>query len=177
MAAVGASMRPDFFVWDRPALVHGEFWRLWTGHLVHFGPSHLVADLIVFLIAGVWLERISPPKLRWLLLVLPPVLGVVLFRGEPGMTRYGGLSGVTAGVITVLGLELVGERGWRGIGTVLLLVLGLKIGFELIRGAPLVADFAADGVRSVPLAHVAGGLLGAIGWGAVEGWRRWRRNP
>jgi len=31
-------------IYDRTAVMQGEWWRIWTGHLVHFGWPHFVCD-------------------------------------------------------------------------------------------------------------------------------------
>ena len=41
-------------IYDRALLLHGEIWRAWTAHVVHFGSSHLFWNLAVFLAAGCW---------------------------------------------------------------------------------------------------------------------------
>jgi membrane associated rhomboid family serine protease len=48
-------------VWDRQAIGDGQWWRLLTGHLVHFTPRHLLCDVLAVGVAG-WLiesRRIS----------------------------------------------------------------------------------------------------------------------
>jgi len=39
-------------LYDRTAILRGEWWRLWTGHWVHFSFSHLAWNLAVLLGAG-----------------------------------------------------------------------------------------------------------------------------
>src|SRR5690242_17553463 len=39
---------------DRQAILAGEIWRLWTGHLVHFSPLHALVDTaVLFLVSGI----------------------------------------------------------------------------------------------------------------------------
>ena len=72
---------------------------------------------------------------------------------EPDLARYGGLSGLGAGLIVLLALR---QRSTptesRGLWNAVLGLVALKVGLEAWTGAPLLAE----GIRSVPLAHVAG---------------------
>ncbi|HEX3729437.1 MAG TPA: rhomboid family intramembrane serine protease [Opitutaceae bacterium] len=61
-------------IYDRSAVARGEWWRIWTGHLVHFGWPHFVADTGLFLILGRLLERPYPFLSRFALAVMPAVI-------------------------------------------------------------------------------------------------------
>jgi hypothetical protein len=113
------------------------------------------------------------------LLVAPLVIGVALYGLDPELGFYGGLSGVTAAMLTFLAfaqLARIAEAKveadpsvagaetrpappsdrwfWR---TVLALII-LKIGAEFAVSSPLFARFASEGIQPVPLAHLAGVL-------------------
>jgi len=144
-------------VCERPAILHGEIWRLWTGNWVHFGASHLGWNLAVLVAAGGWAERIAPRPTRWLLALAPGLIGVVLLGIEPALTVYGGLSGVAAGVLALLALVQLrrspGDRAWWW---AVLGLLALKITAEALAGHALFARFADPELRPVPLAHGVG---------------------
>ncbi|ACB74088.1 Rhomboid family protein [Opitutus terrae PB90-1] len=158
--------------YERAQIAAAQYWRLWTAHLVHFSWSHLFWNLLVFVPAGLWAERLLPDRLRLLLLLGPALIGVALYGLDPGLARYAGLSGVVAGVVAFLALVQL-RRGtsdrwfWRSV----LLLLVAKIGLEFALSEPLFARFAETGVRAVPLAHAAG-VLGA---GLILFGRRRRR--
>jgi rhomboid family GlyGly-CTERM serine protease len=153
------------FVYDRALILQGQLWRAWTGHVVHYGPSHLFWNLAVFLPAGCWLERLWPCRTRWFYAVCPPVISAVLLLAEPDLGRYAGLSGVATGMLVLLaGLQLrrgKDEPAWFW-WAVLALVAG-KIVLELTTGAPLIVSYAGS-VRSVPLAHLGGLGCGTLAW-------------
>jgi rhomboid family GlyGly-CTERM serine protease len=176
--AAAPALAPSL-LYDRAALERGEYWRLWTGHFVHFGWSHLLWNLAVFAVAGSWAERVAPRRARVLLIVAPPIIGVALFGLDPELGFYGGLSGVTAAMLTFLAfaqLARIAESEaaavvvvagaearssapsdrwfWR---TVLALII-LKIAAEFAVSSPLLARFASEGIQPVPLAHLAGVL-------------------
>lgn len=146
--------------YNRIAVLAGEWWRLWTAHAVHYGASHLWWNVIVFVAAGAWLERVAPQRLRILLAFGPLVIGLVLLGGDAALARYAGLSGIGAGVVALLALTQLrrtdGETMfWRAV----LAVLALKIGLEIVADRPLFARFDDATVRCVPLAHMAGAIV------------------
>jgi len=51
-ASLGGFGVADAAQYDRAALLRGEVWRLVTGHFVHWSLSHLVWDVLAFLILG-----------------------------------------------------------------------------------------------------------------------------
>lgn len=168
-------------LYERAAILRGEYWRLWTGHLVHFGASHLVWNLVVFALAGIWAERLAPARTRLLLALAPGVIGLALLALDPSLATYGGLSGLAAAALAFLAFTQLAHNPsvpsatasttptvpaathasasdrwfWRA---VLALIL-LKIAVEFAADQPLFARFAASGVRSVPLAHLSGFLV------------------
>ena len=156
-------------LYDRAAILRGDYWRLWTGHLVHFGASHLFWNLLIFALAGLWAERLAPGRTRLLLALAPPMIGLALLALDPALATYGGLSGIVVAVLALLALVQLARVGtpsdpvtaadrwfWRAVVGLIV----LKIAFEFAAGQPLFARFAAAGIRPVPLAHLAG-LLAA----------------
>ncbi len=147
----------DVFVFDRAAILEGQVWRLWTGHAVHFTAAHLLWNLVVVLAAGSWLERLAPRPARWFYAFAPPLIAGALLAFDSALARYGGLSGVGAGLLVLLALTQMSSAGERRALWIAVLVLtALKIALETWTATPLLAA----GVRSVPLAHVAGAVGG-----------------
>jgi rhomboid family GlyGly-CTERM serine protease len=150
-------------IYDRSLIFRGQVWRCWTGHVAHYGLSHLFWNLAVFVPAGCWLERLWPRGGRWFYAVCPPVISLALLWLDPSLIRYAGLSGLATGVLILLaGRQLSGknhEPAWLWLGV--LALVGAKIVLELITGAPLmVSGFA--GIRTVPLAHLGGLICGGF---------------
>ncbi len=159
----------DGFIYDRSLISRGEFWRGWTGHVVHFGSSHILWNLAVFLPVGIWLERLRPGLTRWFYFVCPLVISIALWWLDPSLDRYAGLSGLATGMLVFLaGLQLERrpqEPAWFW-WSVLILV-GAKIGIELFSGKPLLVSGFAD-IRTVPLAHIFGAACGLVFWIGVR---------
>lgn len=150
-------------LYERAAMLRGEWWRLGTGHWVHFSGSHLFWNLAVLVPAGIWAERLNPARLRLLLLVVPWVIGVALLVFDPALETYGGLSGLAAAVLAFLALtQLAAGKDspwfWRAV----LVFLALKICAEFLAERPLFARFYSPDIHAVPLAHLIG-VAGAVG--------------
>lgn len=147
----------DTLIYDRAWIGQGEWWRLVTGNWVHFSGSHLLWNLVVLVPTGIWLERFWPGRARLLMIFAPAVIGVTLFTLDPALSRFAGLSGLTAGTLTLLALTHISLRThdnwfWRGI----LGLVVLKILAETLVDHPFFAQFVQEDVHAVPLAHVAG---------------------
>ncbi|WP_404422545.1 rhombosortase [Nibricoccus sp. IMCC34717] len=151
--------------WSRPALESGEWWRLLTGHFAHFTPAHLLWDLSLFLILGLWVERRS--RRAWLgaVLVGGVSISLAVWFGLPGMQAYRGLSGVDSALFAWIAFDLA-RLGWKArrwsalwLGGGALAALVGKAGYESVTGLLLFVDPGASFIP-VPLAHAVGGLCG-----------------
>ena len=95
-------------LYDRAAIAQGEIWRIWTGHLVHFGWAHLLVDAGLLLIVG-WIAANQHPRfMRLALGLMPAFISASMYWLEPGLARYGGLSAFNLGVLLYLAAQ-----GWR----------------------------------------------------------------
>lgn len=152
-------------IYDRQLIFQGQIWRGWTGHVVHYGRSHFFWDVAVFLPAGWWLERLRPATARWFYGACPFVISAVMLTFDPALLRYAGLSGLATGTLVLLAAVQLRrgnyEPAWIWLGV--LVLVGIKIALELFTGAPLVVSGFA-GIRTVPLAHIAGAACGLLFW-------------
>ena len=158
-----------WLLYNRELILHGQVWRAWTGHIVHYSSSHFIWNLVIFLAAGCWLEMIRPRSARWFYLACPPVIAAALLIGEPTLERYAGLSGLASGVLIFLAFVQLSENNaeptWFWVGVFGL--VAVKVALETGTGAPLlVHDFA--GFRVVPLAHISGAACGLIAWAVTR---------
>jgi rhomboid family GlyGly-CTERM serine protease len=147
----------DVLAYDRAAILRGEIWRLWSGHLVHFSASHLGWDLLAVALAGAWIERAGFRGGCWLWVIAPPLVSLLLLLGEPTLARYGGLSAMaTACVVFACLGELRRAEANRAIWWIILALVALKIGWEFFTGETIFARFDNSTVRAIPLSHAAG---------------------
>jgi len=168
-AALVIQVRPGWrpaLLYDRAAVGAGEWWRIWTGHLVHFGWPHFVVDAGLFLILGRLLEREHPVISRGALVAMPAAIVAGLYWCEPAMQQYGGLSAVNLGL-----LVFAACRGWQRdwVDWFWPAVLAIYIGEVVLeargggRGGGLIA-FDDPSVRVATGAHVTAGLCGLAAW-------------
>jgi rhomboid family GlyGly-CTERM serine protease len=159
-----ASLR-ESLVLERAALLRGELWRLWSGHLVHDQVAHAFWNLIAFAALGVWSERHARARFAWTLIVAAPLsaLAVVVFR--PDLERYVGASALSSALYVFAAVCLVRDvpdRAARAVGGLALALFALKLALEGAGHWPSPALAAGSGLESVTLAHIVGGAVGAV---------------
>ena len=151
-------------VFERTRILQGEAWRLWTGNWVHFSPSHLLWNLAVLIPAGAWAEQLAPDRTRRFFLFAPFIIGGTLLLVDPSLARYGGLSGLAAGLLVLLALEQISHGSPdRWFWWAVLALLGLKVAVEFSAGRTLLARFSDPALHPAPLAHVAGIFAAMLG--------------
>jgi rhomboid family GlyGly-CTERM serine protease len=171
LTAIAAHLLPglgDHLALQRSALLEGAWWQLLTGHLAHFGTSHLGWDVLALVVLGTMAERRS--RRQWLITVLGSALliGIGVLFMAPHILEYRGLSGIDSALFTLVGVGLMRDhaarREWLPLAGLALLVTAFmaKIAFELATGSALFVHDMGAGVIPVALAHVVGG-----GWGAA----------
>jgi rhomboid family GlyGly-CTERM serine protease len=144
-----------------------EPWRLWTGHLVHFGWEHALANLVALAVPMLLLQRRDRERLLLALLLAAPLLSFLLLPGL-GQGQYRGASGLACVAWAWAGLRLASRRGSYSIGLAMLGGLALKLLLESFFGMGLLA--AHPGWQPLPAAHFWGSLLGLVA--AVPALRR-----
>lgn len=162
----------ETLLFDRASLQQGQFWRIWTGHLVHFGWPHFVADAGLFVILGGLLEARHAQFSRLSLVLMPVFISAIIYWFEPTMIRYGGLSAVNLGLLLYLAAQ-GWQRQWSDWfwPAVLLIYVG-EIIFEIIqggRGGGMIR-FDDPGIQVATGAHLASAVYALLAWMAA--WRR-----
>ena len=159
---------------DRLRIAEGEWWRLLSGNLVHYGFYHLLMNLAALLVCGyVFFLRCNLWLYGGLLLFSGLCVGLGVYWGTPELMFYRGLSGVLHGLIIFGFLFSFKQTPWiNGIG--LMLVIGKLIheqsaayqatDLQQLLPVPVVVDAHLYGAVS--------GLLFALGYAAVQGYRR-----
>lgn len=169
LAAVTAALLPGVTVWlqyDRAAVAAGETWRIFSGHVTHFGSQHLLLDVAALLILGVACERRWPGLTRLTLGASGVVISLGLFVLRPDLHLYRGLSGLDAALFALLATGLLGEARqarsyWRCAALASLGLAGIgKIVYEVISRQALFLESSAALFEPIPLAHALGALVG-----------------
>lgn len=153
------------FAWRNDALVSGEYWRLVTGHFVHYSLAHAALNLLgAALVFALYRRRYS--SIGWLTLIAWSIVVIdvgLLFATD--VVWYVGASGVlhaamAAGILDDL---LRRERyAWP------IAILGAtKLGYELRFGAlpwPGAANSEMPVIYAAHFLGVAAGLTWSSWW-------------
>ena len=135
--------------------------QLVTCHLVHWSYEQLAWDALAFLALGVTSARRNRGAAHATLLASALLIPLAVLAFAPQVGAYRGLSGLASAMFALL-LTLEWRRlTWPVIAFAILFVI--KLGFEAVTGGAVFANDMGEGVVSVPVAHLAGALIGVIG--------------
>jgi rhomboid family GlyGly-CTERM serine protease len=152
-------------IYDRGAIADGEWWRLWTGHLVHFGWPHFVADAGLFLILGRLLEWQHPWLSRFALVAMPLVISGALYWFDPAMIRYAGLSAINLGLLVFLACQGWQRNWFDWFWPAVLAIYVAEIVLEATVGhghGGGMIQFDDGSIRVATFAHIPGALFGVV---------------
>ena len=153
---------------DRHAIVAGQCWRLWTGHLVHYSAQHALIDIASALVAGlIAAQSFGARRLLAALALGAPLIAVGLLLAVPDCQHYRGASG-----LAVLLAVMAGAGLWRDARAgaapivraalaLLAVVLAAKIAAEA-RGLALDWSDLPQGVAVAWQAHLLGAVAGMV---------------
>jgi len=157
----------DLLQYDRSAIAQGEFWRLFTGHWIHWNSEHFLWDVIVFVSLGALCESYSRKAFLACLAASALFISIAVWSVLPQMLYYRGLSGIDAAlylmaVVVFMRDKKINDSPGGIIYTALLLTAFLvKVGYELATGDAIFVQSTEDFVP-VPVAHMAGAATGAL---------------
>lgn len=84
-----------WLVFDRDAILAGQVWRLWTGHLVHLSWQHALTDITVLFVVTLILAHHKGSRVVALaLLVGAPLISLGLLLAVADLRVYAGASGI-----------------------------------------------------------------------------------
>ncbi|QEM67307.1 rhombosortase [Geobacter sp. FeAm09] len=154
LAAAAATGAPDRWALDIARTRQGEWWRLISGHLVHLNWQHYWYDLLALGLVLILCSRLGSGvgTISCTALCAATVVSVELLTLHP-VDVYGGLSGITAGLLSFAAIRLIVRDARTGI--VLLAAMLMKICLEWL-------GISASGVAPVWQAHCAGAAVGAL---------------
>lgn len=156
--------------YDRHALQGGQFWRAWTGHLVHFGWPHALVDGMVLLVATAVVAHYRGwcvTALAWL--AGAPLVSLGLLATLPELQVYRGASGMATMMGTAAAC-LLWRAEPRSRGMIALLATGVAIKLLLdANGAMPASTTLPEDIRVVWQAHALGAILGVAFAGASAG--------
>jgi rhomboid family GlyGly-CTERM serine protease len=147
-----------------PAAAHGEIWRLWTGHLVHYDFRHFLTNAIAVVVPLALLESRSRRSILLSMTFLAPMISLALLGGAH-FDEYRGASALalTVWVASALTLLRAQSASDRHTGAALITLAIGKLAFETAGAGHLWTE-----VAPLPLAHVAGAIAGVIAFVGIQ---------
>ncbi len=146
--------------YDRQAILTGEIWRLWTGHLVHFSLQQAFVDAFALSIASALVERaIGTARLLIALVLGAPCISLGLMLGSPDLLYYRGASGIAVMMAISAGGSIWPR--YKMLLTLLLLSFVVKTAAEAIGVSANLARLPAYVVVAWQ-AHLLGAICGAL---------------
>jgi len=167
--AAAWSLTPDQvnqLTFDRFAILNGEWWRLWSSHLIHYSRNHMITDAGTLFFLALVVGRFT----RFLHLLLAfllamPVITALVVLMVPGMEHFRGASAMVMMLWMVVSWYLIVEsRGFNlqfVLGYALLAVLIGKIAVEYLGLMPPTIDMPR-GYISPWQVHIFGALVGLL---------------
>ncbi|OIO02274.1 MAG: hypothetical protein AUJ49_06505 [Desulfovibrionaceae bacterium CG1_02_65_16] len=149
---------------DRAGALHGQIWRLWTGHLVHYSAQHAALDITALFVLAAIAEREMGARATGALLLLgAPVISLCLLLAAPGMLLYKGSSALSA-MLGVAGGAWIWRRAPR-LRAALMVVGGVALVKTLCDALGYLPGFSSvpGGVRVAWQAHAIGAAF-ALAW-------------
>jgi rhomboid family GlyGly-CTERM serine protease len=146
---------------ERASIAHGEWWRLLTSHLVHFGWAHTLMNMAAFAIfAFAFAQEFSPLRFVALVLFCCAAVGAGIYFLNPEYEVYAGLSGVIHGFF-IAGL-LLNKRHSLWLNGLFVAALFGKILMEQLPGYQTTELQALLPVAVAYDAHLYGAIAGLI---------------
>ena len=154
--------------WQRMAIDDGDWLRLLGAHVAHLGVRHLLFNLLgLALLAELLMERWRAADLASLCVASALGTSLLLWRCEPGLQWYAGLSGLLHGLWGGAALS-----GWLGTRSRLHAGALAALVAKLIWLNP--ATGASADLPVVPAAHLYGAASGLAWATLIHAWRRLR---
>jgi rhomboid family GlyGly-CTERM serine protease len=137
-----------------------ELWRIVTCHFTHFSYEQLAWDAVAFAFLGFACARRNRAAFHATLLASIALVPIAVLAFAPHVASYRGLSGLASAMFALL---LTLERR-RLTWPVVLCAIGFagKIALEATTGGTLFVGSLGESVVSVPIAHIAGAVVGVI---------------
>jgi membrane associated rhomboid family serine protease len=153
--------------YDRAALIRGEWWRLWTGHLVHADMGHASGAACAWM-GLAFLSRAPHRMVGALLVIIAPLMSAALLAlplvfplPGPALDHYRGASGLLFVWMTYLlcnpgAVAVQVAKGWR---YALALALTVKLAWDLHAWLNITPSYSTQVAGDV---HLMGAVFGAV---------------
>lgn len=142
-------------------IAQGQWWRLFTCHLVHLSFNHTLLNFAGYLIVALsFRDEIGPKRELLILLIAATAVGVGIYTFNKEMYSYVGLSGAIYGVLVAY--VIIGFNKTPLISAGFLGFIILKFIYEAIIGGANSQTEAFIGGKVATDSHLYGALSGLI---------------
>jgi len=145
------------------AIEHGQWWTLFTGHLLHVSVEHLLLDALGLLVVGCVFEPMFGRRWLAITLIAAMTIGLSAFLIYPNLHEFRGLSAIDHALLAAGAVGLAWRRDWAP-ALIILGVLVAKCSTELLSGDSTAGQFVNEAAfgAPVPWMHVIGALSGGM---------------
>lgn len=149
---------------DRSAVTGGQWWRVVTCHLSHWGWPHLAADLGAFA-ALWWLGRDRGFLKSAVVLAAFPAVGLAVHAGAGDVAVYRGLSAIDYALLAFVLVSPLpaSDRSVTAVRLGLLAAVAAKVACDAVAVGTVPGIGLPVGVVTVGVAHAAGLAVGTAG--------------
>lgn len=153
-------LQPNFMLFERDAIVTGEWWRILTGQFVHISAMHLTGNVLGMGVACLlFYENWRGWKFVMLLLACATTSNMGMYFFHPEIENYVGISGALYGLIAFGALTDWLKR--VPFGRIITLGLILKVVYEFYLG-PISFPAAEPADAIAVQAHLYGAITGLL---------------
>ncbi len=168
VAAIIATISSAVATWcqvDFTLIADGQWWRILTGHITHYGFSHLFYDLLMFVVLGAMCEHRHRRRFASAWIAMAAGITAVIAACCDDIVVYRGLSGIDTGLFVWFIVDQCRDR-WSENSKVAASLWSLpafaligKSIYEATTGQTLFVDSSTF----IPLvqSHLAGAAIGA----------------
>lgn len=157
IAAVVAALLPG--QWLELQRGSADPWRIVTCHFTHWNYEQLAWDVVAFLALGVATARRNRSALPTTLLASILLVPFAVLAWAPELDAYRGLSGIASALFALLATT---EFKRNRIVMICAILFAAKLVFEAATGGAVFVRDLGPGVVAVPIAHLAGAIIGLV---------------
>lgn len=149
-----------WMAYNREAILDGEWWRLWTGHFIHFTLMHAFVNGALLLLLSLTLVEVYSRKFVLTLVFIGPVaISILLALFVPEMAWYRGASALASLFMALLIGHAFYRRRGKSVSILYALIFAWLIKLILESLGVSLADLPYP-IQVAWQAHLAGILIG-----------------
>lgn len=165
-ACIALAFAPEtaqrLLAYDRSAILAGEAWRLWTGHLVHFSHMHALVDgIVLYAMASLAEREFGSRSLACALALAALAISLVLLAFVPSLFEYRGASALAVLVAVMAVTSVWNDERSHAFVMLIAAAYVLKTLVDALSASPS-SSILPDGVNVAWQAHVCGAIAGAL---------------